>query len=107
MTMQAMIDSPMNRGAWRSKIDWMDVRDALPPQLHPEYYLTTQTVNWAYKSRHEYANICVHALWTGEQWEDIYGARYDSDGTNLDGETSRIIAWAPLPAAYEPEETNE
>lgn len=98
MTMQAMIDHPMNWGAWRSKIDWIDIRDALPP--NPGYYLTTQTVTWAYKSRHGGSEICVHALWTGDQWEDIYGAIYDSDGTNLDGETSYIIAWAPLPEPY-------
>lgn len=100
MTMQAMIDPPMNRGFWRSKIDWIDIRDELP--MHPGNYLTTQAVSWAYKS--ECANICVHATWTGEQWEDIYGAPYDSDGTSSIGETSRIIAWAPLPEAYEGEE---
>ena len=102
MTMQTMIDPELNREFWRSKIDWIDSRDELP--LRPGYYLTTQAVSWAYKSSHGCTNICVHALWTGEQWEDIYGAIYDSDGTSLVGETSRIIAWAPLPEAYEGDE---
>ncbi len=83
-------------------IDWADIRDEIP--VCPGYYLTTEVVSWAYKSISKEEPLCVHAHWDGEQWEDIYGATYDSDGTSLDGEQSYIIAWAELPMPYERKE---